>query len=146
MLSIEYILGIQRMLDQTGGRPGGFHDDAPTLGAVLRSTEVRVPMQPITSYTVERHEFAGVDPGVPPPGVMFVFVADGKPVMVDFRCPCGCGATVPTHLGLPSPRHWEYSDGPNGPTLSPSIRFTGGCKAHFTITDGRVKMHSDSGK
>lgn len=97
----------------------------------------------ITTYTEQRCEFGGTDPGVPAPGIMQIFYENGVPTMVDFRCPCGCGRTCPTHLGLGSPRHWTYSP---GPTLSPSIRFTGGCKAHFTITGGKVTMHGDSGR
>lgn len=97
-------------------------------------------------YVEQACEFGRNDPGIPEPGIMQVFYEDGKPVMVDFRCPCGCGSTCPTHLGLPTPRHWEFLRGANGPTLTPSIRFLGGCKAHFTITDGEVTMHGDSGK
>lgn len=107
-------------------------------------------MDPITHYTAEDHEFGGPDPGRPKPGVMQVFVKDGIPKMVDFICPCGCGNTCPTPV-RPSaepkkPYRWVYSKGPNGPTLSPSIRWTGGCKAHFNITDGSVQIHGDSGK
>lgn len=104
-------------------------------------------MEPITKYTEERHEFGAEDPGRPAPGVMQVFYLDGKPAMVDFLCPCGCGSTVPTHLvdpgEQPKGRRWCYSP---GPTLTPSIRFLGGCKAHFNITNGAVIVHGDSGK
>lgn len=98
-------------------------------------------------YIEERHPFAaeGLDRN-PPHGVMWVFVEDDKVVSVDFLCPCGCGHSCYTPLGLNHPRRWEYEQGKNGPTLRPSIRYTGGCKAHFTITDGKVQMHGDSGK
>lgn len=95
----------------------------------------------INIYTEERHEFGGVDPGKPLPGVMQVFYENDSPVMVDFLCPCGCGNTCPTHL-VPAgqakqanDRHWNYSP---GPTLSPSIRWVSGCMSHFTITGGKV--------
>ncbi len=77
---------------------------------------------------------------------------DGAVVAVDFRCPCGCGAECYTPVtdatkGQPkTDRHWLYSRGSSGPTLSPSIHYTGGCKAHFNITDGKVVLHGDSGK
>ena len=106
-------------------------------------------MERILSYTEEQHEFGGLDPGKPVPGIMQVFMDEGAPSMVDFLCPCGCGHTVPTHLvrpgttKMPNDRHWHYAP---GPTLSPSIRFTGGCYAHFTITNGVVKFHGDSGQ
>jgi hypothetical protein len=97
-------------------------------------------------FTEERFEFAGPDPGPPKPGVMQVFVENGVPTMVDFLCPCGCGNTCPTHLSPPGKKtehHWLYAQGPNGPTLSPSIRWTGGCMAHFNIDDGKVTMHAN---
>ena len=106
-------------------------------------------MSQTLSYTEQVCEFGGPDPGKPQLGVMQVFMEDGVPSMVDFLCPCGCGNTTPTHLvkpgqqKQPNDRHWEYSP---GPTLRPSIRWTSGCKAHFTITEGRVEFHGDSGK
>lgn len=104
-------------------------------------------MSPITEYREERHPF-GADnlPLAPPPGVMWVFMENGVPVSVDFRCPCGCGSSCYTVLRGNHPQRWDYSLGPNGPTLTPSIRYLGGCKAHFNITDGKVIMHGDSGK
>ena len=106
----------------------------------------------IESYVEERHEFGKEELPVPPPGVMYVFYEEDKPVSVSFLCPCGCGSECYTPLlqGNDDPkwvnRRWGYKKGPNGPTLTPSIRFTGGCKAHFNITDGKTIVHSDSGK
>jgi hypothetical protein len=103
----------------------------------------------ILEYTEERHDWGESGEGKPPPGVMWVYYCLNEPKMVDFLCPCGCGNTCPTHLTTPdrpkqpNDRRWNYSP---GPTLSPSIRWTGGCKAHFTITGGKVTMHEDSGK
>ena len=79
---------------------------------------------------------------------------DGEPYAVDFLCPCGCGNTCYTPLVTKDrPRKngggpkWDFSYGPKGNiTLSPSIRWLSGCKAHFNITDGEVKIHGDSGK
>ena len=98
-------------------------------------------------YVEERYPF-GVEnlPRTPPAGVMWVFVENDAPVSVDFLCPCGCGSSCYTPLRGNHPQRWEYSKGPNGPTLKPSIRYFGGCKAHFTITDGKVEVHGDSGK
>jgi hypothetical protein len=98
---------------------------------------------PITKYTERHYDFITDQPWPLLPGVMFVFHEDGKPHFVDFLCPCGCGHSVPTYLNGQHPRCWAYSP---GPTLSPSIRFTGGCLAHFTITGGNVTIHEDSGK
>lgn len=104
-------------------------------------------MPPITEYREERHPFGAAGlPDVVPSGVMWVFMEDGQPVAVDFRCPCGCGASCYTPLRMNHPQRWDYSQGPNGPTLTPSIRYLGGCKAHFFITDGKAVMCGDSGE
>src|SRR4051812_43616559 len=101
-------------------------------------------------YTEVVHDFGGADHGDPPPGVIQIFLKEGLPYMVDFLCPCGCGARCPTHLLQPGEaadgsdwaKHcWGFSRGPGGGvTLSPSIRYRSGCKAHFNITDGEVIM------
>lgn len=102
-------------------------------------------------YTEVRHLFGSADvPEQIPSGVMLVLVNEqGVPQAVNFLCPCGCGNECYTPLTTPErPRKdnrpiWDYE---SGPTIKPSIRYTGGCKSHFTITDGEVSMHSDSGK
>jgi hypothetical protein len=107
-------------------------------------------MAGIERYSAVRCEYGGPDPGKPGPGVMQVYYLDGRPEMVDFLCPCGCGFTCPTHLVKPGEKHhdhrWEYYEDERGPTLVPSIKWTGGCKAHFTITHGVVALAGDSGK
>jgi hypothetical protein len=103
-------------------------------------------------YVEKKVQFGGEDIGKPEPGVMLVFEENGIPLMVDFLCPCGCGNTTPTPLVAPgqvkqpNDRHWNLSRGPNGPTLTPSIRWLSGCKAHFHITNGEAVMCADSGK
>jgi hypothetical protein len=111
--------------------------------------------EPITSYVEVMVEWGGVDIGRPKPGEMQVYCENGVPKMVDFLCPCSCGHTCPTHLLEPGEKHddnpwtrecWSFERGPNGVTLTPSIRWLNGCMAHFNITDGKVIMHPDSGK
>ncbi len=53
-------------------------------------------------------------------------------------CPCGCGATIGLNA-LPddSPR-WSLFETPEGPTLTPSVWRTSGCKSHFLLRRGRV--------
>ena len=82
------------------------------------------------------------------PGDFWVLIDDdGKVESVDFLCPCGCGSECYTPVvikGMPKlERHWVYE---SGPTLTPSIRYLSGCKAHFNITNGKAIMHGDSGK
>ena len=97
----------------------------------------------IESYTEERIEH-GTDRPAPTPGVMQVIYKNGVPYAVDFICPCGCGSSCYTPLKASNREpSWAYSP---GPTLTPSIRWTGGCKAHFNITDGKTIIHGDSGK
>ena len=101
-------------------------------------------MARIEKYTEKRIQWDARYDGPVEPGVMEVIERDGHPYMVNFKCPCGCGRDCPTRLVSPTlPRAgnspiWDFSSGPNGPTLSPSVWWTSGCKAHFTITDGKV--------
>lgn len=105
--------------------------------------------QPIERYTEKRVEFGKADEKLEP-GVMLVMVENDVVQAVDFLCPCGCGSECYTPILQPGQQRkkvqrpiWDYSP---GPTISPSIRFTGGCKAHFNITNGEVIVHSDSGR
>ena len=90
--------------------------------------------------------------GVLEPGVMRVLFVNGVPEMCEYICPCGCGMPCPTYFQTEKRRRtaerhlWDYSSGPNGPTLHPSVRHTGGCKWHYNIDDGKVTVHADSGK
>jgi len=83
---------------------------------------------------------------------MQVIVKGGEPYAVDFVCPCGCGNSCYTplvtdqHPRVEGIHRWSYAEGDAGPTLAPSIRWTGECKAHFTITNGEAVFHSDTGK
>lgn len=106
----------------------------------------------ILEYQVIPKIWGADDGSVPAPGEMFLFFDGGMPMMVDLRCPCGCEMTCPTHLAepgkkQPGDRHWVLSlDEQNRPTLTPSIRWVNGCKAHFNVTAGRTIFHDDSGK
>lgn len=105
--------------------------------------------KPILEYETKDVKWGG-DFGYPDGNVMFVVKQGDKVRMVDFRCPCGCGHCVPTHV-TEEPHNktdlvWIYSNTGAGPSLYPSIRWTGGCKAHFNIEFGKVKFHGDSGK
>lgn len=115
-------------------------------------------MTPISNYREESHnaDSTGCWPSEMSkplePGVMRVLYVDSIPEMCEYLCPCGCGSPCPTYFPrgkrqrTPERHLWDFSKGPNGPTLSPSVRHTAGCKAHYNITDGKVIFHSDSGK
>jgi hypothetical protein len=86
---------------------------------------------------------------VVPPGELWVLRdPDGKLHAVTFRCPCGCGSECYTPVvpsGEPkAERRWIFDEATT--TITPSIRYTGGCKAHFNITNGKTVMHADSGR
>lgn len=103
---------------------------------------------PITEYREVRKCFPD-ESGLPLlSGEMHVYLIGEVPEAVNFLCPCGCGnkTYTPVTVGVKEEHSWLFSRGPNGPTLYPSIRWTGGCKAHFNITDGKVIVHGDSGK
>lgn len=53
-------------------------------------------------------------------------------------CPCGCGATIALNA-LPddSPR-WRLYESAAGPTLSPSVWRSTGCRSHFILRRGYV--------
>lgn len=105
-------------------------------------------------YVEKRLVFGEAPQGKPEPNEVWVMVSpDGERVeAVSFLCPCGCGSECYTPVtdadkGEPkTERHWLFSSKDGKVTLSPSIRYTGGCKAHFNITDGKAVMHGDSGK
>lgn len=110
-------------------------------------------MDKITEYKEVRKPYPCNDGLDPQPGEIFIFLDNEVAQAVNFICPCGCGSQCYTPLVRPDrPRTegnrpiWDFSRGPNGVTISPSIRYTGGCKAHFNITDGKVIIHGDSGK
>lgn len=96
----------------------------------------------ITSYVKRELPFGECSGlGLPPDGVMFVFMNNGVAEGVDFMCPCGC--SVNYYLPVYSPkveRCWEYIDDKDGPTLRPSINHLSGCKSHFHIINGKVSM------
>ncbi len=106
----------------------------------------------IESYAEVPYDFGTCPPRDPAPGEIWIISDADAVVAVEFLCPCGCGRSCYTPVtdatkGQPkTERHWLFSRGPAGVTLSPSIRYLSGCKAHFNIEDGKTKMHADSGK
>lgn len=104
----------------------------------------------IAAYTEERQDWDKNSlNGFPPAGVIWVFMRKGGFYGCTFICPCGCDECVgfiPLQDYKQRETRWNYSLGPNGPTISPSIKFGSGCKGHFNITDGKAIVHADSGK
>ncbi len=67
------------------------------------------------------------------PGVLYVSAEFGAAAHL---CACGCGAKVRTPIG---PTDWEFEEGPNGPTLRPSVgNWQFPCQSHYWIWDGEI--------
>lgn len=63
-----------------------------------------------------------------------------------FRCPGGCGSRFQLPLNPTRRPSWSISsDWLNRATLSPSVRQTNACRAHFIVEKGDVHWCSDSG-
>ena len=91
-------------------------------------------------YIEERWEFPSDRP-TPASGTMQVLYEGDKVVGCEYLCPCGCGREIYTPTD--GSRGWTYSP---GPTINPSVRWLGGCKAHFFIRNGQVEFCEDSGR
>jgi hypothetical protein len=74
-------------------------------------------------------------PEKPTAGILYLVGEADHVWFVVLSCPCGCGATICLNL-LPddSPR-WALTE---GPTLTPSIMRTSGCRSHFYIRNGEI--------
>lgn len=78
------------------------------------------------------------DPDELLPETLYAIGENGHLWHVMLVCPCGCGATIALNV-LPdaSPRWWLYESA-DGPTLSPSVWRTTGCRSHFILRRGCV--------
>jgi len=78
------------------------------------------------------------DPDELLPETLYAIGENGHLWHVMLICPCGCGATIALNV-LPddSPR-WRLHEHVDGPTLSPSVWRTAGCRSHFILRRGQV--------
>ena len=91
--------------------------------------------RPPPAYTIVR---VTEDPDELLPQTLYAVGEGGHLWHVVLVCPCSCGATIALNL-LPddSPR-WTLHEHPGGPTLSPSVWRTAGCKSHFILRRGEI--------
>ena len=64
-----------------------------------------------------------------------------------FICPCGCGEEIslPVHAAKHGDHLWQFDR--EAVALHPSVRWRGGCRAHFWIrAGGQVEWCGDSGR
>lgn len=108
--------------------PGGTSD--------LERPEHQLPApQPPRAFRVVH---LGEDPVELLPETLYAIGENGHLWHVMLACPCGCGATIALNV-LPddSPR-WRLHEHVDGPTLSPSVWRTAGCRSHFILRRGQV--------
>lgn len=85
--------------------------------------------------TVERLSEAA--PHLGHPGDM-VLVSRGVDRLLVFKCPDGCGETVPVNLDPRAGPAWRLYTKSGSSTLYPSVWRTEGCRAHFILWDDRI--------
>lgn len=82
--------------------------------------------------TVERHSDAVAL--LKQPGDM-ALVVRGKPRMLVFSCPDGCGDILPVNLDPRADKAWHYYERRGTRSLYPSVWRDEGCGAHFILWD-----------
>lgn len=81
-----------------------------------------------------------------PPGVLVVVGNGDQQKWACFQCPAGCGNRFQLSLNPSKRPRWEVaSDWLNRPNISPSVRQTNACRAHFWVKNGSVEWCRDSG-
>lgn len=104
------------------------------------TTEPTVSAPPTPQPVVPPYEVVHVaeEPDEFQPQTLYAVGEKGTLWQVALLCPCGCGAKVSLNA-LPddSPR-WSLRELPGGPTVSPSVRRTVGCRSHFILRRGQV--------
>jgi len=64
---------------------------------------------------------------------------------VCFRCPCGCGEKIQLSLSKSRRPRWTVmTDWFGRASLTPSVRLTACCRAHFWLRRGQVEWCADS--
>lgn len=67
-----------------------------------------------------------------------VLVQRGRPRMLVFRCPCGCGDDLLVNLDQRSGPAWRFFLRTDGLTLYPSYWRDGACGSHFILWDNQI--------
>ena len=71
------------------------------------------------------------------PGDM-ILVQRGTDRLLVFKCPDGCGDTVPVNLDPRAGPAWRLYSRQDRSTLYPSVWRTDGCRAHFILWEDRI--------
>jgi hypothetical protein len=85
----------------------------------------------------EEYIFVEVEALCEKPDEGFVYVCYNERRM-DLLCPCGCGALISLNTLADAKPCWKFIEYDG---ITPSIRRESGCRSHFTITHGIVRMY-----
>lgn len=94
----------------------------------------------ITSHRVSRYKAIHVEesPERLEIGCMYLQENRGRPLVLEFLCPCGCRDKIELSLVALTDPSWRLDGSLEYPTIYPSVRRTNGCKSHFWVQKGRV--------
>ena len=67
-----------------------------------------------------------------------VLVVRGRPRILVFKCPCGCGDTVTVNLDRRAGKAWTLYRKRGELSLYPSVWRDNGCESHFIVWNNRV--------
>lgn len=111
--------------------PAGGNDES----SQAPEPQLPAPTPPPPAYRVVHLD---EDPDDLLPETLYAIGENGHLWHVSLVCPCGCGATISLNV-LPdaSPR-WRLCENTDGPTLSPSVWRTTGCRSHFILRRGNI--------
>lgn len=74
-------------------------------------------------------------------GVIVLVKPAGKPKLLRFYCPCGCGETITINVMEGLENAWEIIFAPKrGISLWPSVWLDAGCKSHFILRNNTARM------
>jgi hypothetical protein len=71
-------------------------------------------------------------------GLLYLQTNRGRPLALEFICPCGCGDKIELSLMEENRPSWRISEDLEFPSVSPSIRRVVACRSHFWIDEGEV--------
>jgi hypothetical protein len=81
------------------------------------------------------------------PGVLYIVSGGPTPKWAIMQCPCGCNEKLQLSLNPTRRPRWSvHRDRLRRVTVDPSVRQTGGCRAHFWIRRGMIEWCRDSGR
>ena len=75
-------------------------------------------------------------PGGVPGSAIWINDASGRPAVLRFVCPCGCGYVGGIVMKISRPDGWTLTGELSKPTLEPSIQMLSPCRWHGYLRNG----------